>query len=212
MNNKSFDYKRIAEGYKDRPFLHKQVMEQLKNDMHIDHFQNGLDVGCGAGLSTRGLKLICDNVTGTDISEENLRSYTAGNSCGMVHPSAWADLAGSGCKDTCLWYAVYRRYDAHSVVFRSNWGALPASVPSLVREKQVVGRGSRAFASDADLHGADGLFHDLSDVCQLVFSDRLRSRGNRIFFCAFRRNLDGSAPFAAGSCPNRFFDRFPETH
>lgn len=70
MNNKSFDYKRIAEGYKDRPFLHKQVMEQLKNDMHIDHFQNGLDVGCGAGLSTRGLKLICDNVTGTDISEE----------------------------------------------------------------------------------------------------------------------------------------------
>lgn len=70
MNNRSFDYKRIADGYKDRPFLHKQVMERLKRDIDIDHFQNGLDVGCGAGLSTKGLKLICDKVTGTDISEE----------------------------------------------------------------------------------------------------------------------------------------------
>ena len=70
MNNKSFNYKRIAEGYKDRPFLHKQVMEQLQRDMSQTHFHNGLDVGCGAGLSTKALKLMCDKVTGTDISEE----------------------------------------------------------------------------------------------------------------------------------------------
>jgi len=70
MNNKVFNYKRIADGYKDRPFLHKQVIERLQRDMSISHFHNGLDVGCGAGLSTRALKLICDKVTGTDISEE----------------------------------------------------------------------------------------------------------------------------------------------
>ena len=70
MNNKSFDYKRIAEGYKDRPFLHKQVMEQLQRDMSISYFHNGLDIGCGAGLSTKALKLICEKVTGADISEE----------------------------------------------------------------------------------------------------------------------------------------------
>lgn len=70
MNNKLFDSKRIAEGYKDRPFLHKQVMEQLQKDRNVSSFHNGLDIGCGAGLSTKALKLICDKVTGTDISEE----------------------------------------------------------------------------------------------------------------------------------------------
>lgn len=70
MNNKAFDFKRIAQGYKDRPFLHGQVMEQLQTQWHVTQFQNGLDVGCGAGLSTKGLKQICDQVTGTDISEE----------------------------------------------------------------------------------------------------------------------------------------------
>lgn len=70
MNSKSFDYKRIAEGYKDRPFLHKQVIEQLQKDINVSSFHNGLDVGCGAGLSSKALKFICDKVTGTDISEE----------------------------------------------------------------------------------------------------------------------------------------------
>ena len=70
MNNKLFDSKRIAEGYKDRPFLHKQVIEQLQKDIYVSSFHNGLDVGCGAGLSSKALKLICDRVTGTDISEE----------------------------------------------------------------------------------------------------------------------------------------------
>lgn len=66
MDNKSFDSQRIAEGYRKRPWLHKQVMEQIKKDCGITAiFKNGLDVGCGAGLSTKGLRLICEQVTGT---------------------------------------------------------------------------------------------------------------------------------------------------
>ena len=72
MNNKSFDSKRIALGYANRPWLHKSVMAQLISDCNLDPgytFKNGLDVGCGAGLSTKALKLICDKVTGTDIAD-----------------------------------------------------------------------------------------------------------------------------------------------
>lgn len=71
MNNIDFNAKRIAQGYANRPWLHKKVMEQFKKDYNITHnFRNGLDVGCGAGLSTKALRLICDKVTGTDISPE----------------------------------------------------------------------------------------------------------------------------------------------
>ena len=77
MSTISFDYRRIAEGYaKDRPFLHGQVMERLTNKMQ-KHYQNGLDVGCGAGLSTKALRQVCDRVTGTDISEEMVRAASA---------------------------------------------------------------------------------------------------------------------------------------
>ncbi len=72
MNNKSFDSKRIAEGYAKRPWLHKSVMDVLKRDLGLPEnylFRNGLDVGCGAGLSTKALRLICEKVTGTDIAE-----------------------------------------------------------------------------------------------------------------------------------------------
>ena len=72
MDNKLFDSKRIASGYaNDRPWLHQSIIEQIKVDFADKvPFQNGLDVGCGAGLSTKALKLICNKVTGTDISEE----------------------------------------------------------------------------------------------------------------------------------------------
>ncbi|WP_026669708.1 class I SAM-dependent methyltransferase [Butyrivibrio sp. AE3006] len=72
MNNKSFDSKRIAEGYLKRPWLHKSVMDRLLEDLELSEgylFRNGLDVGCGAGLSTKALKLICEKVTGTDIAD-----------------------------------------------------------------------------------------------------------------------------------------------
>ncbi len=74
MDNKIFDSKRIALGYVKRPWLHKNVMEQIKTDCNFKkNFMNGLDVGCGTGLSTKALKLICDKVTGTDISPEMIR-------------------------------------------------------------------------------------------------------------------------------------------
>ncbi len=72
MDNRSFDSKRIALGYAKRPWLHKSVIEQLLRDCNLDSsykFKNGLDVGCGAGLSTKALRLICDKVTGTDIAD-----------------------------------------------------------------------------------------------------------------------------------------------
>ena len=72
MDNKAFDSKRIAQGYAKRPWLHKSVIEQLKIDCSLPKdymFKIGLDVGCGAGLSTKALRLICDKVTGTDIAE-----------------------------------------------------------------------------------------------------------------------------------------------
>lgn len=71
MNNIDFNVKRIAQGYANRPWLHKQVMEQVINENQITtNFRNGLDVGCGAGLSTKALRLFCEKVTGTDVSEE----------------------------------------------------------------------------------------------------------------------------------------------
>lgn len=70
MTPKDFDFRRIAERYKNRPFLHKQVIEQFRKDVTDQIFPNGLDIGCGAGLSSKALKLICRHVTGTDISDE----------------------------------------------------------------------------------------------------------------------------------------------
>ena len=79
MNSKSFDYKRIASGYaKDRPFLNSQMIELIEKDMNIQgSFAKGLDVGCGAGLSSKALKMICDRVTGTDISGEMVAAASA---------------------------------------------------------------------------------------------------------------------------------------
>ncbi|MDE6213084.1 MAG: class I SAM-dependent methyltransferase, partial [Lachnospiraceae bacterium] len=70
MDAKDFDFQRIAEGYKRRPFLHKQIVERFQKDVTSEIFSNGLDIGCGAGLSSKALKAICHHVTGTDISKE----------------------------------------------------------------------------------------------------------------------------------------------
>lgn len=56
MNEKSFDAKRIAEGYRNKPFLHKFVMDEFQKEFGNHIYENGLDVGCGAGLSTKALK------------------------------------------------------------------------------------------------------------------------------------------------------------
>ena len=79
MESKSFDYERIARGYaNDRPFLHGQVIDLIKKDLRInENFRNGLDIGCGAGLSTKALRLLCDRVTGVDISGEMIAAAKA---------------------------------------------------------------------------------------------------------------------------------------
>lgn len=96
MNNKAFDFERIAEGYaKDRPWLHPQVMDKLREDLQIDdNFHNGLDVGCGAGLSTKALKLISDNVTGTDISAEMIKV------CKVLYADSEYTFEQSAAEDT----------------------------------------------------------------------------------------------------------------
>lgn len=79
MSSLLFDYKRIAEGYaKDRPFLHAHVMESLKEKLKLSgNLENGLDIGCGAGLSTKALRMICSRVTGADISPEMVQAAKA---------------------------------------------------------------------------------------------------------------------------------------
>lgn len=79
MSDTSFDSARIAQGYKNRPFLHGQALEQFVRKTGKTRFRNGLDIGCGAGLSTRALRTICDRVTGIDVSEEMIR--VAGEAC-----------------------------------------------------------------------------------------------------------------------------------
>lgn len=74
----SFDYGRIAQGYaKDTPFLHGQVMERLTNKMK-KRYQNGLDVGCGAGLSTKALRQICDKAAGVMLLQSNVIAQVEG--------------------------------------------------------------------------------------------------------------------------------------
>ena len=73
MDSRDFDFQRVAQGYKKRPFLHKQVMERFQKEVTGQIFSHGLDVGCGAGLSSKALKLICRHVTGADISPEMIR-------------------------------------------------------------------------------------------------------------------------------------------
>ncbi len=70
MDNKAFDFKRIAQGYKERTFLHKFVIEDFQKISGTRRFSKGLDVGCGAGLSAKALAQICDQTIGIDISPE----------------------------------------------------------------------------------------------------------------------------------------------
>ena len=94
MDKFSFDQKRIAEGYaKDRPFLHPLVFDKLREDLNIsDIFTHGLDVGCGAGLSTKALKQVCKKVTGTDISKEMI------NVCMVLYPEEGYEFFCSGAE------------------------------------------------------------------------------------------------------------------
>ncbi len=109
----SFDSKRIALGYAKRPWLHKEVIERVKRDCGLEPghtFKNGLDVGCGAGLSTKALRLICDRVTGTDVADAMIevcrelygndpsyRFYTAKAEETMIPEEEYDIVTAAGC-------------------------------------------------------------------------------------------------------------------
>lgn len=44
INNKDFDFERVAQGYKNRPFLHKQAIEKFQRDVTDKTFSNGLEM------------------------------------------------------------------------------------------------------------------------------------------------------------------------
>lgn len=113
MKNTDFDSKRTAEGYAKRPWLHKEVMEQVKADYQItQNFENGLDVGCGAGLSTKGLRLICNRVTGTDISPEMI------GICKQLYKNDTYDFYVAKAEETRIPQAPYNIVTAAGVM---NW-------------------------------------------------------------------------------------------
>lgn len=112
MDNKAFDAQRIAEGYAKRPWLHKEVMEQIKKDCNIEHLVNGLDVGCGAGLSTKALRLLCDHVTGTDISPQMIAV------CETIYKDSSYSFYVSKAEDTKMPPVPYDIITAAGVV---NW-------------------------------------------------------------------------------------------
>lgn len=67
-----FDYERIAEGYaKSRPQYHVLVMDLLRKKLNMEEgsmLEEGLDLGCGAGLSTTALLRVCRHAIGADAS------------------------------------------------------------------------------------------------------------------------------------------------
>ena len=73
-----FDTQRVAQGYtKDRPYFHPVVIDKVREYLNIAReLKNGLDVGCGAGLSTIALKQICERVVGIDPSSEMIAAAT----------------------------------------------------------------------------------------------------------------------------------------
>ena len=66
-----FAFQRVAEGYANhRPYYHPLVISRIRQKLNLrGKCNNGLDVGCGTGLSTIALQEIADNVIGIDGSE-----------------------------------------------------------------------------------------------------------------------------------------------
>lgn len=115
MNNKSFDNKRIAEGYAKRPWIHKRIITELKSDIGSE-FKNGLDVGCGAGLSTKALHMICQKVTGTDISSDMI------NICKDIYDSDAAySFYVAKAEETHVPECKFERYDIVTAAGVINW-------------------------------------------------------------------------------------------
>lgn len=69
-----FNPKTAAERYvKGRPDFHSNTIKHIKEYLHLNNkLDNGLDIACGTGLSTKALLEIATNVYGTDTSQEML--------------------------------------------------------------------------------------------------------------------------------------------
>ena len=113
MNNKAFDSERIASGYAKKPWIHRDIIKEIaKEYAECIPFQNGLDVGCGAGLSTKALRLICDHVTGTDISEAMI------NVCRTMYKDTGYDFYVASAEET---HYPEQCYDIVTAAGMVNW-------------------------------------------------------------------------------------------
>lgn len=70
-----FDPRSAAERYaQGRPYFHPEVIQRIRRHLSLESpLPRALDVACGTGLSTLALKLIAEEIVGTDISEEMIR-------------------------------------------------------------------------------------------------------------------------------------------
>lgn len=113
MNSTSFDSARIAAGYAKRPWIHRDAIERAIRDCGITGtFRSGLDVGCGAGLSAKALRLICERVTGTDISEAMIQV------CRALYPDTSYHFYAAKAEETAVPESLYDIVTAAGVV---NW-------------------------------------------------------------------------------------------
>jgi len=63
----------LAEGYaRWRPAVHPRVMDRVRRQLGGRRVARGLDVGCGAGLSTRALQMVAERATGMEPLEAML--------------------------------------------------------------------------------------------------------------------------------------------
>lgn len=142
MNDRLFDQKRIAEGYaKDRPYLHGQIVDMLRKDWKPDCFyRNGLDVGCGSGLSTRALKQICGQVTGVDVSAEMIAVCKA-----LYNPNDQENGYRFVCVKAEEMQEEAAVYDIVSVAGAMNWIEENRFLPKL---RQMMESGGLLFVYD----------------------------------------------------------------
>jgi SAM-dependent methyltransferase len=73
MNN-LFGMEAIALGYAEsRPAVHPRVIERIRRRLGSQKVRRALDVGCGAGLSTRPLEQLAEHCFGIEPAESMLR-------------------------------------------------------------------------------------------------------------------------------------------
>jgi SAM-dependent methyltransferase len=93
----------MAQGYASaRPPVHPLVIERARAHLpHLERVRRGLDVGCGAGLSTKALAALADHCVGLDPAVEMLThapavapgaSFVAGQAETLPFASSFAEL------------------------------------------------------------------------------------------------------------------------